>query len=327
MIAYQLLGPIEAYAGDQPLPLGGRRQRAVLAALLLASGKAVSVRSLTEVVWDGCPPETARSQIQICVSALRRAGCPVITHHYGYRIDADPRSVDLSVYRVRVQEARRLVQEGRADEGVRELRAALALWSGEALAEIPGLATEATRLEEERLAVSGEVVEAELALGRHAAIIGELRSLVARHPLQERFRELLMVALCRCSRKGEALQQFYEARQMMVGRLGIEPGPELQRAFQRILADEPADLPAGAPVPHPSVTPLHAVRRDRRAEPRVAPAGRLPAPGGPAGPATSADRVRPLSVVGGPYLTPYARTATAPFPPAATAYARGAQPR
>jgi DNA-binding SARP family transcriptional activator len=82
MISYQLLGPIEVYDDGRPVRLGGRRQRAVLAALLLEAGKAVSVRRLTEVVWTGCPPETARSQIQICVSALRRANCPIVTKDY-----------------------------------------------------------------------------------------------------------------------------------------------------------------------------------------------------------------------------------------------------
>ncbi len=238
MISYQLLGPIEVYDDGRPIRLGGRRQRAVLAALLLEAGKAVSVRRLTEVVWTGCPPETARSQIQICVSALRRANCPIVTKDYGYVIDVEPGQVDLFVYRGRVQAARQLIAEARTDQAVRELRSALSLWRGDALGEVPGLDAEATRLEEDRLAVTREILEAELALGRHSGLIGELRSLVARHPLQERFRALLMVALARSSRKSEALQVFYEVRQLMVRQLGIEPGAELQRVFHRVLADE-----------------------------------------------------------------------------------------
>jgi DNA-binding SARP family transcriptional activator len=242
---YQLLGPVEAFSAGRSVGLGGRRQQAALAALLLNAGRLVSVERLTEVIWNGDAPETARAQVQTCVSTLRRkVHHPIVSKYVGYTIEVAPEQIDLGVYRSHIDAGRAQLALGHTGQAVVSLRTALDLWRGAALTGVPGLSVEATRLEEERLTVTEEMLDAELALGRHAALVGTLASLVDRHPLRERFRAQLMLALHTSGRKAEALQQYHEASALMVHELGVRPGGQLQALFQRLLTDESDHLPA-----------------------------------------------------------------------------------
>jgi DNA-binding SARP family transcriptional activator/tetratricopeptide (TPR) repeat protein len=257
----RLLGPVELWDGTASVPIGPRA-RAVLAALSLDPGRVRSVDRLIEAVWADRAPTTATAQIQACVSALRRAwraadptGDPardvIVTVPPGYVLRTD--QVDLLEFE-RHLEAARGMEPARAAE---ELRAALSLWRGPALGGLPGLAAEAARLEERRLTAIEERIDADLALGRAGDLIPEVVSLVAAHPLRERFRGQLMRALHRAGRRSEALDAYQDARETMVGELGLEPGPDLRRIQQSILADDttssPSDetAPAGGPSPLP----------------------------------------------------------------------------
>jgi DNA-binding SARP family transcriptional activator/tetratricopeptide (TPR) repeat protein len=258
----RLLGPVELWDGTASVPIGPRA-RAVLAALALDPGRVRSVDRLIEAVWGEHAPTTAVAQIQACVSALRRAwrvadpgGEPVrdviVTVPPGYVLRTG--QVDLLEFERRIEAARGLDPAGASEE----LRAALALWRGPALGGLPGLAAEAARLEERRLTATEERIDADLALGRAGDLIPDLVSLVAAHPVSERFRGQLMRALHRAGRRSEALDAYQDARDTMVGELGLEPGPDLRGIQQSILADDtgPASPPAHpSPLAGPSPLP------------------------------------------------------------------------
>ncbi len=238
----RLLGPVELWDGTAAVPIGPRA-RAVLAALSLDPGRVHSVNRLIEAVWGEHAPTTAIAQIQACVSALRRAwraadpaGGPVrdviVTAAPGYVLRTD--QVDLLEFERHLEAAR----HGGPAHAAEELRAALGLWRGPALGGLPGLAPEAVRLEERRLTAIEERINADLALGRAGDLIPEVVSLVGEHPLRESFRGQLMIALHRAGRRSEALDAYQDARQTMVGELGLEPGPGLRRIQQSILADD-----------------------------------------------------------------------------------------
>jgi DNA-binding SARP family transcriptional activator/tetratricopeptide (TPR) repeat protein len=255
----RLLGPVELWDGRAPVPIGPRA-RAVLAALALTPGQVHSVDRLIEAVWGQDPPTTATAQIQACVSSLRRAwpgGSEasrevLVTAAPGYVLRTD--RIDVVEFDRRVAQAR----DRRADQAAAasELRAALAMWRGPALGGLPGLTVEATRLEERRLHALEERIAADLSLGRHSDLISEVAVLVAEHPLRERFRGQLMLALHQAGRRFEALDAYQDARRTLIEELGLEPGPELRRIQQAVLTDdfsaasatvardEPAPLPA-----------------------------------------------------------------------------------
>ena len=256
----RLLGPVELWDGSASVPIGPRA-RAVLAALSLDPGRVRSVDRLIEAVWAERAPTTATAQIQACVSALRRAwraadpaGGPVrdviVTVPPGYVLRTD--QVDLIEFERHLEAARGLEPAGAAEE----LRAALSLWRGPALGGLPGLAAEATRLEERRLTAIEERIDADLALGRAGDLIPEVVSLVAAHPLRERFRGQLIRALHRAGRRSEALDAYQDARDTMVGELGLEPGPDLRRIQQAILADEATPGASDEPGPVAGPSPL-----------------------------------------------------------------------
>ncbi|WP_329259783.1 tetratricopeptide repeat protein [Actinoallomurus sp. NBC_01490] len=257
----RLLGPVELWDGAVSVPLGPRA-RAVLAALALDPGRVRSVDRLIEAVWGERAPTTATAQIQACVSALRRAwrladpdGEPVreviVTVPPGYVLRTD--QVDLLEFERHIDHARGMEPARAADE----LRAALALWRGPALGGLAGLAAEAARLEERRLTAIEERIDADLAVGRAGDLIPEVVSLVAAHPLRERFRGQLMRALHRAGRRSEALDAYQDARETLVAELGLEPGPDLRRIQQAILADDTSPAgPAPEPVPSGRPSPL-----------------------------------------------------------------------
>ncbi|MEU6171983.1 BTAD domain-containing putative transcriptional regulator [Streptantibioticus parmotrematis] len=257
---YCILGHLEVFRAGTPVPLGGPRERAVLALLLLEANHVIPVDRLIDAVWGEEPPATARGQIHICISNLRRritlsGPDPIETRNPGYRIRVEPGTLDLHRFEAQVTGGRAAMTGARPAQAVTELRAALALWRGPALADVDSRLVRlgAARLDERRLTVLGECLECGLLSGEHRELIGELQSLVVEHPLQEHFKALLMTALYRAGRQAEALEEYRRARHVLMDELGIEPGEELRRLHQSMLAGEftPAP-PAAGRSPHAS---------------------------------------------------------------------------
>ena len=244
----RLLGPLEVRLGNGPIRLGPRKQRAVLAMLALEPGRTVSADRLAEGLWGDSLPPSAAKMVQLYVSHLRRAlggdGVRIVTHGRGYELDVVNGEID-------VVRAECLLEEARPRE-------ALALWRGEPLADLadePFAAAEIRRLEDLRLRATEMAIDADLAAGRHAELTGELDALVAEHPLRERLHAQRMLALYRAGRQSEALAAYRAARTELVEQIGVEPGAELQRLHEQILAHDPAlDLPAAAE-PKPRTPP------------------------------------------------------------------------
>ncbi len=233
---FGLLGPLTVVCDGHLLELGGYRQRAVLARLLLDVGRVVSTDRLVDDVWEGHPPATAHKTLQKYVSQLRRVLClPVVrTSSGGYVLEVEEASLD-------VRRFERLLSDG-------DHAAALALWRGDFLACLSGIAfaaPERGRLEDLRLVALEGVISDELALGHHATVAGQLAELVLAHPLRERLTALHMLALYRSGRQVEALRAFGEHRRHLVEDLGIDPAPELRDLETAILRQDPSlDLPA-----------------------------------------------------------------------------------
>ena len=239
---FRILGPLEVANGDGLLPLAGAKQRALLAILLLSANETVSSDRLIDELWGGQSPESARAALQVRVSQLRKAlgaaGASILTRPPGYVLRLEREQLDL--YRFE-----RLVGEADAAEpaaAAAKLREALALWRGPPLADLAyeSFAQPAIRrLGELRLAALEKRIDADLALGRHADLVGELETLVEEQPLRERLRAQLMLALYRCGRQADALGVYRSARAVLVEQLGIEPSPPLRELEQAILRQDP----------------------------------------------------------------------------------------
>jgi DNA-binding SARP family transcriptional activator len=250
-IEIRLLGPLEALRGGRPVSLGGATPRALLAVLALEPGRVVSVDRLLESLWPGEAPDTATHAIQVYVSRLRKAlgTSSIATRAPGYVCDLDPECVDVHRFARLADEGRLALQAGREAQAGDVLRSALDLWRGPALSDFvyePFAQAEIARLEDLRLLVLEERVEAELALGRHLALVPELEALVESHPLRERLRGQLMLALYRSGRQAEALDVYRAGRKRLDEELGIEPSPELRRLETAILRHDISLVPAGA---------------------------------------------------------------------------------
>jgi len=240
-VEFRILGPLEAWDGDRPVSLGGAKPRALLAVLLLHANQVVPGGRLVDELWGEEPPPAARNVVQSYVSRLRRVlgtGSVIVTRPQGYLLRVSDDALDRSRFEALLRAARRA-----ADERVRAtaLHEALALWRGPALADVlatPTVVAEAARLDELRIVAVEERIEAELALGLHRELLGELRSLVSAYPLREGFRAQLMVALYRAGRQADALDAYREARRGFVEKLGIEPGRRLRLLERAILADD-----------------------------------------------------------------------------------------
>lgn len=245
---FRLLGPVGAWQSGEALSVGGRRERTVLTALLLADGTVVPVHQLIDAVWGERPPVTARRQVHSAVSVLRRVlGERLVTTEPGYQLVVKPGEFDLAEFESLVARSRAAAAAGETASAADTLRAALRLWRGPALCGVAGFAGEAARLSQRRLAVLAERVELDLALGRHADLVSELAGLVADQPHVEQFRAQLMLALYRCGRRAEALEAFRDARRTLAEDLGLEPRGELCRLERAMLAGETwLDLP-GSP--------------------------------------------------------------------------------
>jgi YVTN family beta-propeller protein len=237
-----LLGPVEAFLDGRPVALGAPKQRAVLAMLALRVGHTVSADRLAEGLWGEHPPPSAPKMVQLYVSHLRRLldgnGAEIVTHGRGYEL----RLVDGGVDAVQFE---RLLDEARPRE-------ALALWRGEALADLvaePFAAAEIRRLDGLRLHASELAIDEDIEAGRHGEVIGELDALIDEHPLREQLHARRMLALYRCGRQAEALEAYRDARAVLVEQVGVEPGGELRRLQDAILAQDPALDGAVAPPP------------------------------------------------------------------------------
>jgi DNA-binding SARP family transcriptional activator len=251
----RLLGPLEALRDGQAVTLGGAKPRALLAVLALDLGRVVSVDRLVEALWPGDPPDSAGHAVQVYVSQLRKALGPVIaTRPPGYVLELERESVDLHMFSRLAVEAREALQAGSPETAEASLRDALALWRGPALADFayePFAQNEIARLEELRTAVLEERIEADLALGRHAELVSELEALVQAHPLRERPRRQLMLALYRSGRQADALAAYRAARETLLDELGLDPGPELKELEAAILRQDESLLLEETPLATP----------------------------------------------------------------------------
>lgn len=252
---YRLLGPLEVVTPAGPLTLGGPKQRALLGVLLLDAGRAVSTDRLAAALWGDEPPETAVNVLQGHVGDLRRllGREAVVTRAPGYLLRADAGQIDARCFERLACEGRRLLTSDAAAARAR-LGEALALWRGPVLADVsygraPG---EITRLEELRLATLEDRVDADLVLGAHAEVVGELGALLAGHPGRERLCGQLMLALYRSGRQEEALAAYRALRHRLREELSIDPSPELQRLERSILRQEPSLLPPSPPAVAPA---------------------------------------------------------------------------
>ena len=256
---FRILGPLEAEQDGRLVPLGGRKQRALLALLLLHANAVVPRDRMIDEIWGDEPPETARTALQVHVSQLRKAlgGERIETRAPGYRVRTEPDALDLERFERLVAEGRDALAGGDAERSADALREALALWRGTPLAElgeVPFAQRECPRLEELRLAAFEERVEADLQLGRHARLVPELEGLVREHPLRERLRGHLMLALYRCGRQADALQVYRSGRRLLDEELGLQPNEELQRLERAILNHDPSlESPLVPGVRRPSV--------------------------------------------------------------------------
>lgn len=301
-VFFRLLGPlqVEVDSGQVRIPPG--RQQVILAALLLEAGRIVSTDYLVDAIWDEDPPETARTQVQICVSRLRKSlastDVALVTSSPGYLLRVDREQVDVHLCDLMVGRADEAAAQGRGAEAVALLRRAAGLWRGPALSGLtsPLLDPKAARLEENRVSVVESYLELELELGRHDRLIGEIDGLVRQYPLRERLRGQLMLALYRSGRQAEALEVYRQGRELLIDELGLEPGKELRALEAAILAGEalsapgadpghgtpersaPVSAPAPAPAPAPDTAaaeperPSGAPPELREARPRQLPA-------------------------------------------------------
>jgi predicted ATPase/DNA-binding SARP family transcriptional activator len=240
MLEYSILGPLEVRRHGEPVPIGAPKQRALLAVLLLRANQVVPTDRLIDELWSGEPPATAGKILTVYVAKLRKALGPdaVETHQYGYRLRLTPGQLDRDRFEQLVREADGPVPSDVASR----LKEALALWQGSPLSEFeyadfarPAIA----RLEELRLEATERRVEADLQLGRHAALVGELEELVEQNPTREQFLRQLMLALYRSGRQTEALEVFQRTRLRLVEELGIEPGHALRELERSILRHDP----------------------------------------------------------------------------------------
>ncbi len=272
---FRILGPLDVVAGGRSVDLGGPKQRALLAALLVRANEVVSQDELIDDLWGEAPPATAAKTLQAYVSRLRKAlardseeapTARLETQAHGYVLRIPPESLDAVVFQRGLEEGRQALANDEARRAAMRLREALALWRGAALADLAYESfaqPEIARLEELRLSALEERIEADLALGRAGELIGELEALVERYPLRERLRGELMLALYRTGRHAEALQVYQDGRQQLAAELGLEPGEALRRLERQILEQDPA-LGASGRGARPALVPASAWRHPVR---------------------------------------------------------------
>jgi DNA-binding SARP family transcriptional activator len=244
---YRMLGTLEAFDNGRRISLGGARQRAVLALLLLHGNEALTRDVIIDQLWGEAPPPTAAKVLQNCVSALRKelpGGADTLRTVGGaYALRLEPDELDRDRFERLLAEGRAALAAGDSADAAERLRDALALWRGSPLSDFAYerfAQEEITRLDGLHLAAMEERIEADLALGRHVELVPELEALVARHGLRERLRAQLMLALYRSGRQAEALEVYHAARRTLQAELGIEPGRPLHELERAILSQDPA---------------------------------------------------------------------------------------
>ncbi len=242
---FRILGPLEVVDDGRLVDLGRRQQRALLALLLLRANEVVSLERLIAELWEVDPPAKAANTLQVYVSHLRKTlgRGTIVTQPPGYIVKVAHGALDLHEFERLFENGRRRYQEGDSEGAIRLLEDALALWRGAALADFahePFAQSAIARLEELRVAAAELSIDAELSLGRHGPLVGRLEQLVAEHPLRERLREQLMLALYRSGRQAHALAAYQDARRALVDDLGIEPGRALHDLEQAILRHDPS---------------------------------------------------------------------------------------
>jgi DNA-binding SARP family transcriptional activator len=251
VLEFRILGPLEVLADGEPVALPRKKQRALLALLLLHVGEVVSTDQLIEELWAGKPPPTARDALQNYVSQLRKAlgQETIVTRDPGYVLQAAPEELDIGRFETLVREAR---EADGAAARAELLRQAISLWRGTPLADLAyedftGL--EVARLEELRAVALGDLVDAELELGRSAELVPALEAAIADRPFDERPRGQLMLALYRSGRQADALEAYHQARRTLVDELGLDPSPALRELEQAMLRQDPVlEAPLAAPV-------------------------------------------------------------------------------
>jgi DNA-binding SARP family transcriptional activator len=242
---FRILGPLEVWDGGCEVSLGGPKPRALLAVLLLHPNEVVPADRLIDELWGEETPARAAAALRVNVSRLRKA-LPqdvLTTRSPGYVLRVEPEELDLHQFERLVDEGRGLLTRSLLADASNRLREALSLWRGPALADFAYESfaqTAIARFEEIRLAAVELRIDADLVLGRHDELVGELEALVAEHPLRERLRRYLMTALYRSGRQAEALDAYKDARRALVDELGIEPSGALQELERAILRQDPA---------------------------------------------------------------------------------------
>lgn len=266
-LSLSILGALEVEIYGRRIDLGGMRQQIVLAALLLTMGRTVPIARLIDALYGSGAPSTARVQTQICISSLRRlfAGHgwneAIITRSKGYLLQCPPEALDLHRYERLVAGGRQARDGGDVELAARAYREALNVWRGPTLEDIESEALQPAvrRLDEDRITVNEDCIELELGLGRHHDVVGELSDLITEHPLRERLRGQLMLALYRSGRQAEALDTYRSARVTMIDELGIEPNESLRELEHAILTSDAKlrhpVLPPAAVVLAPPVQP------------------------------------------------------------------------
>jgi DNA-binding SARP family transcriptional activator len=270
-VDFCILGSLEVLDDGRPIALGGARQRALLALLVIHANEALAVARLIDELWGERPPATAAKTLQVHISRLRktlararsdRDSGILVTREPGYELRIDPERIDSHRFERLIAEGRRELLARHPERAVSLLAEALALWRGSPLAEFAYerfAQGETARLDELRVGAMEELIEAKLALGRHAEVVGELEQLIREHPYRERPRAQLMLALYRCDRQADALQAYQDARRTLVEELGIEPGQRLRELERAILAqDQDLAIPDRADVTASAGSPFEA---------------------------------------------------------------------
>ncbi|HKS44750.1 MAG TPA: BTAD domain-containing putative transcriptional regulator [Amycolatopsis sp.] len=255
MTKFGVLGPLTVESRGEYLRLRGDRQRSLLAMLLFKANQRVPVPQLVDALWTDLPPKSYASNLHTYVSRLRERldGARIDHAQDGYRLQIEPGDLDLLVFRAEAEAGRHAAQAGEHARAAKHFRRALAQWRGQPLTDLhlPQLVSEASLLEAERLLVHEECVDTELAGGRHAELVGELRAILVEHPLQEHTAAQLMTALHRCGRQAEALEVYRRTRTALIEEVGVEPGAELRRAHAAVLGGEDPAPRAAARLPWP----------------------------------------------------------------------------
>jgi DNA-binding SARP family transcriptional activator len=256
---FRILGPLEVVGEDGPVPLGGPKQRATLAILLLNANRVVSIDRLADQLYAGRAPVTAATQVHRQISELRKAlgeRARLETRSPGYVIHVAPEQLDLNRFEQLTEQAGRALERGEVQAALDLQREGLALWRGPVLADLdhePFAQVAIARLRELQLAAVEQRLDAELALGRHREIVGELEELAADNPVHEAVAARLMLALYRSGRQAEALEIYRRTRQTLVDDFGIEPGRELHELEREILNHD-TSLDVNRAVARPPVT-------------------------------------------------------------------------